>query len=132
MSRINSVYLQLLNNTSKIIQYRWQRDHFARRNNSERSSCHDDIWSRINTSSVIRQKGESQNGFFEKTKHAKFSEKTSISYPLIRTRTYAYQGVRNCSFTEHFANVLNEYSQSNNWIEYSCWLNLVEGIIFWD
>ena len=30
---------------------------------------------RIRISSVIRQKGESQNGFFKKTKHAKFSEK---------------------------------------------------------
>ena len=39
-----------------------------------------------NNSSVIRQKGESQNGCFKKTKHAKFSEKTNISNPLIRTR----------------------------------------------
>ena len=38
--------------------------------------------------SVIRQKAESQNRCFEKTKHAKFSEKKNISYPLIRTRTY--------------------------------------------
>ena len=36
-------------------------------------------------SSVIRQKGESQNGRYKKIKHAKFSEKTNISYPLIRT-----------------------------------------------
>ena len=35
--------------------------------------------------SMIRQKGESQNGCFKKTKHAKFSEKKN-SYPLIRTR----------------------------------------------
>ena len=38
--------------------------------------------------SVIRQKGESQNGYFKKTKHAKFCEK----------RTFlmcAYQEVRN-------------------------------------
>ena len=34
----------------------------------------------------IRQKSESQNECFKKTKHAKFSEKTNISYPLIRTR----------------------------------------------
>ena len=26
--------------------------------------------------------------------------KTNISYPLIRIRTYAYQGVRNASFSE--------------------------------
>ena len=39
-------------------------------------------------SSVIRQKGESQNGGKKKTNHARFSEKANISYPLIRTRTY--------------------------------------------
>ena len=32
----------------------------------------------------------------------------NISYPLIRTRTCAYQGVRNVSFSENIANVLNE------------------------
>ena len=32
--------------------------------------------------SVIRQKGESQNGGNKKSKHAKFSEKTNFSYPL--------------------------------------------------
>ena len=30
---------------------------------------------------VIRQKGESQDGCFKKTKHVKFPEKTNISYP---------------------------------------------------
>ena len=40
-------------------------------------------------SSVIRQKGESQNGCFKKTKHA--------------TRTLAYQGVRNVCFSENLA-----------------------------
>ena len=48
------------------------------------------------SSSVIRQKGESQNGCFKKTKHAKFSEKTNISYPLIRT------GGKKCSFFGKF------------------------------
>ena len=32
----------------------------------------------INTLSVIRQKGESQNGGNKKTKHAKFSEKRTF------------------------------------------------------
>ena len=50
-------------------------------------------------SSVTRQKGESQNGCFKKTKHAKFSEKTNISFLLIRTR----QEVRNVRFTENLA-----------------------------
>ena len=36
--------------------------------------------------------------------------KINISYPLIRTRTCAYQGVRNVSFSENFAYVLNEWS----------------------
>ena len=40
---------------------------------------------------------------FKKTKHAKFSEKTNISYPLIRTRTPAYLGVRNTCFSENLA-----------------------------
>ena len=45
--------------------------------------------------------GKSQNGGNKKTKHAKFSEKTNISYPLIRTHTCAYQGVRNVRFSEN-------------------------------
>ena len=70
--------------------------------------------------SVISQKGESQNGCFKKTKHAKFSEKRTFltlwylhaarqifrkansSYPLIRTRTCTYQGV-NVRFSENLA-----------------------------
>ena len=38
-------------------------------------------------SSVIRQKGESQNGCLKKTKHVKFFEKRTFLTPLIRTRT---------------------------------------------
>ena len=37
--------------------------------------------------SVLRQKGESQNVCFKKTKHVKFPEKTNVYYPLI-THTY--------------------------------------------
>ena len=48
-------------------------------------------------SSVIRQKGESQNGCFKKIKHVQFSEKANISNPLIRTRT-----VRNVRFFGKF------------------------------
>ena len=33
--------------------------------------------------SVIRQKSQSQNGCFKKTKHAKFSKKRTFFYPLI-------------------------------------------------
>ena len=39
--------------------------------------------------------------------YAKFSEKLTFLDPLIRTRTYAYQGVRRFSFSENFAYVIN-------------------------
>ena len=42
--------------------------------------------------------------------YAKFSEKTNISYPLIRARKCSYQGVRNVYFTKNIAYVLNERS----------------------
>ena len=42
--------------------------------------------------------------------YAKIFQKTNISYPLIRTRTCAYQGVRNASFSDNFLYVLNERS----------------------
>ena len=47
--------------------------------------------------------------FFEKW----ICQKTIIFYPLIRTRTFAYQGVRNASFSEGFAYKLNEWLFSN-------------------
>ena len=51
--------------------------------------------------SVIRQKGESQNECFKKTKQAKFSEKRIFLTPLICT--FMYQGVRNVRFSENLA-----------------------------
>ena len=60
------------------------------------------LWRKLTiNSSVIKPKGEFQNACFKKTKHAKFSEKMHISYSLIRTRTCAYQGVRNVHFSEN-------------------------------
>ena len=44
--------------------------------------------------------------------YTKFSKKTNISYPLIRTRTCAYQEVRNVSFSENFVYVLNGQSHT--------------------
>ena len=41
---------------------------------------------------------------------SKIFRKTNISYPLIRIRTCAYQGIRNVSFSKNFENVLNEWS----------------------
>ena len=54
----------------------------------------------INNSSVMRKKGESQNGCFKKTKHAKFSEKRKFVTPW-----YAHLCVRirgKCSFFGKF------------------------------
>ena len=36
--------------------------------------------------------------------------KTNISYPQIRLRSCAYQGVRNVSFPENFTNLINDWS----------------------
>ena len=41
-------------------------------------------------------------------------QKTSISDPSIRTRTCAYQRVKNISFSENFAYVLNGWTLTNN------------------
>ena len=41
----------------------------------------------------------------------KIFRKTNISTPLIRKRTRAYPGVRDVSFSEHFAYVLNGWLQ---------------------
>ena len=38
------------------------------------------------------------------------SRKANISYPLIHTRTFVYQEVKNVSFSENFANVINGWS----------------------
>ena len=54
-------------------------------------------------SSVIRQKGESQNCGNKGSKARQIFRKTNISYPLIRTRKCAYQGVRNVRFSENLA-----------------------------
>ena len=40
----------------------------------------------------------------------KIFRKTNISYPLLRTWTCLYQGVKNVSFSENFANVINKLS----------------------
>ena len=53
----------------------------------------------MNSQSVIRQKGECQDGGNKKINHAEFSEKTNISQPLIRTRTCAYQGITKARFS---------------------------------
>ena len=48
------------------------------------------------TALVIWEKGESRNGGNKKKQ-----KKTNIAYPVIRTRTRAYQVVRNVCFSEN-------------------------------
>ena len=43
----------------------------------------------------------------------KIFRKTNISYPLIRRRTFAYQRVRNVSFSENFVYVQNDLLRKN-------------------
>ena len=54
----------------------------------------------------VRQKVESQNGGNKKTKHAKFSEKLTFLTPQRRTRTCAYQWVKNVRFFRKIWRVL--------------------------
>ena len=51
--------------------------------------------------SIIREKGESQNGCFKKTKHAKFSAKTNTFTPWY-AHVCAYQGIKNVCFCGKF------------------------------
>ena len=53
-------------------------------------------------SMVMRQKGESQNICFKKTKHVKFSKKRTFLNPwYAQVRTCAYQAVKNVRFSEN-------------------------------
>ena len=54
---------------------------------------------RNETFSVIRQKGEYQNGYFKKKTACQIFRKTDISYPLIRTSAW---GGGECSFFGKF------------------------------
>ena len=57
------------------------------------SSCHD----KLNPYLSIRRlaRGRISNRVFQENKESQIFRKTKISYPLIRTRTCAYQAVRN-------------------------------------
>ena len=52
---------------------------------------------------VIRQEADAQNERKQENKERQIFRKTSLTYPLIRTCTCAYWGVRNASFTEDLA-----------------------------
>ena len=51
----------------------------------------------------------------------KIFRKTNISNPLTRTRTHAYHGIRNVSFSENFAYVLN------GWLLNYCPIRVING-----
>ena len=48
----------------------------------------------------ITQKCESQNGGNKKAKHAKFSKKTNIFYPLIHTRNGGNKKAKHAKFSK--------------------------------
>ena len=50
-----------------------------------------------------KAKGRISRRVFQENKACQIFRKTNISYPLIRTRTCAYQGVRNIRFSENLA-----------------------------
>ena len=50
-----------------------------------------------------KAKGRISKRVFQENKARQVFRKTNISYPLIRTRTCAYQGVRNVRFSENLA-----------------------------
>ena len=49
-----------------------------------------------------KAKGRISKRVFQENKARKIFQKTNISYPLISTRTCAYQGVRNVRFLENW------------------------------
>ena len=73
------------------------------------------IWSWSNTGSWIlshhifvgnKAKGRISKGVFQENKARQIFRKTNFSYPLIRTRTCAYQGVRNVCVSENLTSIV--------------------------
>ena len=93
------------------------------RHHSHRSLCrnldsplHNPVFHGIcygNTVGILeRNEYNTNRGHSISTYIHKIHRKTYISHPLIRTRTCAYQRVRNVSFSENCAYVLNEWSHT--------------------
>ena len=57
----------------------------------------------LKKSSVIGQKKRISKQVLKENKACQIFQKTNISYPLIRTRTCVYHGVRNFHFSENLA-----------------------------
>ena len=53
-----------------------------------------------------KPKGQISKRMFQENKACQIFRKTNISYPLIRTRTYVYQGVRNVRFRKIWLTLL--------------------------
>ena len=70
--------------------------------------------SRIHKVVGNKAKGRISKRVFQEYKARQIFRKSNISHPLIRTRTCAYQGVRNDSFSENFAYLLNEWFLTEN------------------
>ena len=72
------------------------------------------LWSHVKfSSSVIRQKGESQNGYFKKTKHVKFCEKGTFLTPwYAHMRVLLYMHVITDDLCEVFSLALQTRSSS--------------------
>ena len=58
--------------------------------------------------SAIKQKGESQNGCYKKQRTPNF-RKINISFPLMRKRGCAYEGVKNVRFRKIWCALLSWY-----------------------
>ena len=61
-------------------------------------------WGKLYRKCIIvgnKVKGRVSKRVFQENKARQIFRKTNISYPLIRTRTCAYQGVRNVPFSEN-------------------------------
>ena len=66
-----------------------------------------------------KPKGQISKRMFQENKACQIFRKTNISYPLIRTRTYVYQGVRNVRFPEnlaYFASSKHRFWDSSFWL----------------
>ena len=54
---------------------------------------------------INKAKGRISKRVFRENKARQIFRKTNISYPLIRTDTFVYQGVRNVHFSENSENL---------------------------
>ena len=72
------------------------------------------VWSQIERTCIrmlcIESFQKCYLGIIHLVRTQNFLKKTNFSYPVIRTRAFAYKGLRNISFLENFTYVLNGWS----------------------